>query len=132
MRINGSLLCCWRGLVIEMLCIRYRRCTTQAQKFGVQKQLRKRFQRFLVTQGDYHNLLLTILRGMAREADRLAAMTAGGAYEPLGAVIVDQERFEERAQDYAITNVEAFYTSPLFLQNKFSVDDEHAQIVMAR
>ena len=71
----------------------------QAQKFSVQKQLRKRFQRFMVSSSDYNNLLLTVLRGMAREADRLDALTRGDAdYEAPAQVTVDKGRFEERAQ----------------------------------
>lgn len=50
----------------------------QAQKYSVQKQLRRRFQRFLAAAGDYHHLLLTLLRGMARDAERTAALAAGG------------------------------------------------------
>lgn len=75
------------------------RVVVQAQKFSIQKQLRKRFQRFMVSSSDYNNLLLTVLRGMAREVDRLDALTRGDAdYEAPAEVSVDKTRFEERAQ----------------------------------
>jgi hypothetical protein len=71
----------------------------QAQKFSIQKQLRKRFQRFMVSSSDYNNLLLTVLRGMAREVDRLDVLTRGDAeYEAPNEVSVSRARFEERAQ----------------------------------
>lgn len=103
----------------------------QAQKFSVQRQLRKRFQRFMASQSDYNNLLLTILRGMAREATRLAAMTAGDG-APAAEVQIDRGRFEERAADYSITAVDQFYECPLFRDNGFNLADDGGRIVMAR
>lgn len=55
----------------------------------------------MVSSSDYNNLLLTVLRGMAREADRLDALTRSEAeYEAPAEVKVDKTRFEERAQVY--------------------------------
>lgn len=103
----------------------------QAQKFSVQRQLRKRFQRFMASQGDFNNLLLTILRGMAREASRMVAMTQGDIEAP-AAVEIDRSRFEERAADYSITAVDQFYECPLFQENGFNLAADGGRIVMAR
>ena len=104
----------------------------QAQKYSVQKQLRRRFQRFMAERGDYNNLLLTILRNMVRDAERAAALVAGGIAAAGVAVSVDKERFEERAQEYQINDVDAFYRSTLFSEHRFAVDEAAARIVMAR
>jgi hypothetical protein len=42
----------------------------QAQKYSVQKQLRRRYQRFMSERGDYNSLLLTILRNLVSAARR--------------------------------------------------------------
>jgi hypothetical protein len=89
----------WVCVVPDMWCLTGAVWWLQAQKFSIQKQLRKRFQRFMVSSSDYNNLLLTVLRGMAREVDRLHALTQGNAeYEAPAEVSVDKTRFEERAQ----------------------------------
>jgi hypothetical protein len=113
---------------IEQRAVRH----AQAQKFSVQKQLRRRFQRFIAEQGDFNSLLLTVLRGMVREAHRTAAMAAGGAVEPSATVLVDRGRFEERAAEYAITNVEPFYSSAMFADQHFSLSDDGTSIVLAQ
>jgi hypothetical protein len=98
----------------------------------VQKQLRRRFQRFLAEQGDYNQLLLTILRNMVRDADRAAALAAGGLQAPSAEAHVVRSRFEERAQEYQVTDVDAFYQSPLFAEHGFRVSDDGAHIVLVR
>lgn len=107
------------------------RFAVQAQKFSVQKQLRKRFQRFMAAQSDYNNLLLTILRGMAREASRMAAMTQGD-HAAAAEVQIDRGRFEERAADYSITAVDQFYECKLFQENGFNLAEDGGRIVMAQ
>lgn len=107
------------------------RAGVQAQKHNVQKQLRKRFQRFMAAQSDYNNLLLTILRGMARDSARLAAMTAGEA-DAQAEVAIDRGRFEERAADYSITAVDQFYECSLFRENGFNLADDGGRIVMVQ
>eukprot|EP00892_Ulva_mutabilis_P011114 jgi/Ulvmu1/8375/UM042_0081.1 len=103
----------------------------QAQKYNVQKQLRRRFQRFMAAQSDYNNLLLTILRGMGREAARMAAMTHGEV-QAQGEVEIDRGRFEERAADYCITAVDQFYECTLFRENGFNLAEDGGRIVMAQ
>lgn len=104
----------------------------QAQKFSVQKQLRRRFQRFMAEQGDYNSLLLTILRGMVRDAERAAALAASGLAPAAAEVRVSKERFEERAQEYDIADVDAFYNSAMFAEHKFSIAADTAHIVLVR
>jgi hypothetical protein len=109
-------------------------CSVQAQKFSVQKQLRKRFQRFMVSSCNYNSLLLTVLHGMAREADRVEAMTQGeGAYAAQGATCVERSHFEERAGDYNVAAaVEPFYASALFREAGYSLSDDGQSIVRSR
>jgi hypothetical protein len=119
-----QLCCCARPLTANPL--------PQAQKYSVQKQLRRRFQRFMAEQGDYNSLLLTILRNMVRDADRNAALAAGGLHEPRGPILVAKDRFEDRAQEYQINDVDAFYRSKLFSEHRFSFDEDESHIVMTR
>lgn len=86
----------------------------------------------MAEQGDYNSLLLTILRNMVRDADRNAALAAGGLHQPQGPVLVGKDRFEERAQEYQINNFDAFYRSKLFSEHRFSFDEDKSHIVMAR
>ena len=55
-------------------------------------------------------------------------VAAGAAVEE---VSVDRERFEERAAEYEITDVSAFYSSALFAEHRFSLDEAGARIVLA-
>jgi hypothetical protein len=104
----------------------------QAQKHSVQQQLRRRFQRFLAEQGDYNQLLLTILRNMVRDADRAAALAAGGLQAPSREVHVVRSRFEERAQEYQVADVDAFYESSVFAEHGFRLSDGGAHITLVR
>lgn len=104
----------------------------QAQKYSVQNQLRRRFQRFMSQQGDFHHLLLTILRNLARDADRAAALAAGGLAAPAPEARVVRERFEERAAEYQVADVAAFYESALFVEHGGRLHEDGVHIVLAR
>jgi hypothetical protein len=74
------------------------------------------------------------LRSQVRDAERMEALAAGGIADPAAGqgISVDKERFEERAQEYEINDVEAFYSSSLFTEHRFSLDAAASRIAMAR
>lgn len=56
---------------------------------------------------------------------RVAAGAAGAE------VSVDRERFEERAAEYEVADVDSFYSSALFAEHRFALDASGSRIVLA-
>ncbi|XVF86157.1 hypothetical protein PTKIN_Ptkin18bG0017600 [Pterospermum kingtungense] len=83
------------------------------QKFGVQKALRKSFRQYITFKKDYDGLLLVLLRELVNNAMRfeeiLSGSTSGITY-----IDVKVADLQAKAEEYEITNLEAFFSSSEF------------------
>ncbi|GAQ88362.1 DNA replication licensing factor MCM2 component [Klebsormidium nitens] len=100
------------------------------QKFGVQKQMAKTFNKFLTFKKDYNELLLYVLRQLVREAARLAAML--GAGPPDGRTEVPLHDLQAKAAEYDINDLQPFFSSTQFSANNFTLDSERSLIIHER
>ncbi|KAL4313367.1 hypothetical protein GQ457_01G024950 [Hibiscus cannabinus] len=96
------------------------------QKFGVQKALRKSFRQYITFKKDYHGLLLVLLRELVSNALRFEEILSGSAPR-LNYVDVKVADLQAKAEEYEITNLEAFFTSPGF--KAFYELDEQRQVI---
>ncbi|MBA0682031.1 hypothetical protein Goari_023790 [Gossypium aridum] len=83
------------------------------QKFGVQKALRKSFRQYITFKKDYHGLLLVLLRELVNDAMRFEEMLSGST-QMLNYVDVKVVDLQAKAEEYEITNLEAFFSSSEF------------------
>jgi DNA replication licensing factor MCM2 len=96
-----------------------------SQKYGVQRDLRKRFQRYLAYQRDNNDLLFYMLQAQVR--DELQYSRA--MFKNLDQRIeVEQKYFEEKAKGIGIHQFADFYASSAF-KAKFSLDTAAKKIV---
>lgn len=105
-----------------------------AQKFGVQRALRRQFTRYLDVGVDVNQLLLNNLRSLVREQQALSyVQTAGlrGIEAMPDDVDVSLGALEERAARHGITKpqVTAFFSSPLFQSAGFVLDAAARRII---
>ncbi|KAK8490831.1 hypothetical protein V6N13_093104 [Hibiscus sabdariffa] len=96
------------------------------QKFGVQKALRKSFRQYITFKKDYHGLLLVLLRELVNNALRFEEILSGSAPR-LNYVDVKVADLQAKAEEYEITNLEAFFSSPEF--KAFYELDEQRQVI---
>ncbi|GMI78008.1 MINICHROMOSOME MAINTENANCE 2 [Hibiscus trionum] len=96
------------------------------QKFGVQKALRKSFRQYITFKKDYHGLLLVLLRELVNNALRFEEILSGSAPR-LKYVDVKVADLQAKAEEYEMTNLEAFFSSPEF--KAFYELDEQAQVI---
>ena len=97
------------------------------QKFQIQNQLRKRFQRYLTFRRDNNELLYFLLKGLALESLQAAVFASKGDIDeemrledqPSIPVEITLRDFLERAKDYGIHNVGNFFQSPVFQDSGF-------------
>ncbi|XVE91023.1 hypothetical protein DITRI_Ditri20bG0122800 [Diplodiscus trichospermus] len=96
------------------------------QKFGVQKALRKSFRQYITFKKDYDGLLLVLLRELVTNAMRfeeiLSGSTSGLAY-----VDVKVADLQAKAEEYEITNLEAFFSSSEFRAH-YELDEQRRVI----
>ncbi|MBA0556070.1 hypothetical protein Golob_026204 [Gossypium lobatum] len=83
------------------------------QKFGVQKALRKSFRQYITFKKDYHGLLLVLLRELVNDAMRFEEILSGST-QMLNYVDVKVVDLQAKAEEYEITNLEAFFSSSEF------------------
>ncbi|GMI89842.1 MINICHROMOSOME MAINTENANCE 2 [Hibiscus trionum] len=96
------------------------------QKFGVQKALRKSFRQYITFKKDYHGLLLVLLRELVNNALRFEEILSGSAPR-LKYVDVKVADLQAKAEEYEMTNLEAFFSSPEF--KAFYELDEQGQVI---
>ncbi|ODM98345.1 DNA replication licensing factor mcm2, partial [Orchesella cincta] len=99
------------------------------QKFGVTRQMRKQFSRYLTYRKDNHELLLFILKNMISEQTIYLESRYRAAPEY---VEVNEKDFVEKAKGMGIHSVFSFYESQLFKQNKFNFDKQRKIIAQKR
>ncbi|XWS16646.1 hypothetical protein CRYUN_Cryun34aG0109000 [Craigia yunnanensis] len=83
------------------------------QKFGVQKALRKSFRQYITFKKDYDGLLLVLLRELVNNAMRFEEILSGST-SGLTYVDVKVADLQAKAEEYEITNLEAFFSSSEF------------------
>ncbi|MFQ6638190.1 hypothetical protein Gotur_013915, partial [Gossypium turneri] len=83
------------------------------QKFGVQKALRKSFRQYITFKKDYDGLLLVLLRELVNNAVRFEEILSGST-SGLTHVDVKMADLQAKAEEYEITNLEAFFSSSEF------------------
>ncbi|XWS20690.1 hypothetical protein CRYUN_Cryun31cG0124500 [Craigia yunnanensis] len=83
------------------------------QKFGVQKALRKSFRQYITFKKDYDGLLLVLLRELVNNAMRFEEILSGST-SGLTYVDVKVGDLQAKAEEYEITNLEAFFSSSEF------------------
>ncbi|KAK8681481.1 hypothetical protein V6N13_053883 [Hibiscus sabdariffa] len=96
------------------------------QKFGVQKALRKSFRQYITFKKDYHGLLLALVREIVNNALRFEEILSGSAAR-LNYVDVKVADLQAKAEEYEITNLEAFFSSSEF--KAFYELDEQRQVI---
>ncbi|KAE8658898.1 hypothetical protein F3Y22_tig00116965pilonHSYRG00167 [Hibiscus syriacus] len=96
------------------------------QKFGVQKALRKSFRQYITFKKDYHGLLLALLRELVNNALRFEEILSGSARR-LSYVDVKVADLQAKAEEYEISNLEAFFSSTEF--KAFYELDEQRQVI---
>ena len=100
------------------------------QKLGVQKTLRRKFNRFIVTRGDFNSLVLFKLRECLRDNRQVEQIT--GQVEDAANYRVQVRQLEERCRDLDIYDLAPFLTSREFSQAGFTLDEGGATILLAR
>uniref|UniRef100_A0A7S0WTV5 DNA replication licensing factor MCM2 n=1 Tax=Chlamydomonas leiostraca TaxID=1034604 RepID=A0A7S0WTV5_9CHLO len=90
----------------------------QTQKYSVHKTLERRFRAFLTHGSDYHQLLMSLLRGLLSDAQRAARLMGDAA----SSYKIPLRSLEARAQEHEVTDIKGFLESPLFSSSGFRVD----------
>ncbi len=106
------------------------------QKLAVQKALRRKFARFLVSRADFNALALFKLRECVRDARRVEALTGrgGGAGGGAGGAhwAVPVRQLEERCRDLDIVDLGPFLASAEFKAAGFELAEGGATIRLPR
>eukprot|EP00899_Mesostigma_viride_P005892 jgi/Mesvir1/15303/Mv06512-RA.1 len=97
------------------------------QKFSMQRQLRKKFGRYLIDKASYNTLLMDMLKDVVRDRHQWEEMM-GNRRGPITSVTIQLEDLEHKAQEYGITDLDAFYKSPFVNSNGFHIDLEQRLI----
>ena len=107
-----------------------------AQKFGVQRALRRQFTRYLDADVDMNQLLLNSLRAIVRERQALEFVRTGRASRAAAAeapaVDIPAIELEERASRHNISRqqIEAFFASQAFRNAGFVWDRDRRIIAL--
>ncbi|XP_012483354.1 DNA replication licensing factor MCM2 [Gossypium raimondii] len=96
------------------------------QKFGVQKALRKSFRQYITFKKDYDGLLLVLLRELVNNAVRFEEILSGST-SGLTHVDVKMADLQAKAEEYEITNLEAFFSSSEFRAH-YQLDEQRRVI----
>ncbi|KAJ2719462.1 MCM DNA helicase complex subunit [Coemansia sp. Benny D115] len=97
-----------------------------AQKHSVMRSLRRKFNKYLYTRRDHFELLYYLLGKLVQERLTFYALKFAGSIPEK--VEVSKVEFESQAAAFGINDCEAFYTSPLFVQQMFAIDSNRAVI----
>lgn len=100
------------------------------QKLGVQKVLRRKFSKYIVTRGDFNSLVLFKLRECLRDARNVEQIT--GQMEDSTNYRIPLRQLEERCRDLDIYDLAPFLSSLEFENAGFRLDDGGATILLAR
>ncbi|KAJ1883635.1 MCM DNA helicase complex subunit, partial [Kickxella alabastrina] len=98
-----------------------------AQKHSVMRNLRRKFNKYLYTRRDHFELLYYLLGKLVQERLTFYALKFGGNIPER--VEISKPEFESQAASFGVNDCAAFYTSPLFVQQMFSIDAARAVIV---
>jgi DNA replication licensing factor MCM2 len=104
-----------------------------AQKFQIQNQLRKRFQRYITYRKDNNELLFFLLKSLVLETIQSQAFASGEdtadtfTFEAHQRDSVDIPFADilDRAKEYSIFSIDAFLSSSLLRDSGFVVDQEN-------
>ncbi|XGW25307.1 hypothetical protein V3C99_006604 [Haemonchus contortus] len=99
------------------------------QKASIMRQMRKTFSKYLTANRSSSELLLFILKQLVKEQMHYEA--ARGKGSNVASVAIAESDFIDKAQQFKIENVKAFYSSDLFAAHHFTYDDQLKQITQA-
>ncbi|KAF6134041.1 hypothetical protein GIB67_038332 [Kingdonia uniflora] len=97
------------------------------QKFGVQKSLQKRFNKYMTYKKDYNDVLLYILRGLVKNALDFEGLV-GGSIAKLTHIEVKVEDLQNKARDYDIHDLKPFFLSSQFSNASFKLEEDRKMI----
>lgn len=100
------------------------------QKLSVQKVMRRKFARYIVTKGDYNSLVLFKLRECLRDVRSIEQIT--GQIEDKDNYSVPVRQLEERCRELDIFNLAPFLDSTEFTKAGFVLDTDRASIKLSR
>ena len=100
------------------------------QKLSVQKALRRKFRRFIVSPADYAALALLRLQECLRDARRVEAVT--GVQEDGAHYVVPVRQLEERCRELDILDLQPFFASPTFRDAGFTLSLDRQRVLLAR
>lgn len=100
------------------------------QKLSVQKALRRKFSRFIVTRADFNSLILFKLRECLRDVRNIEQIT--GQMEDPSYYHIPVRQLEERCKDLDIYDVSPFLNSHEFVRAGFKLDESSSAILLAR
>ncbi|KAI8982192.1 MCM2/3/5 family-domain-containing protein [Mycotypha africana] len=97
-----------------------------AQKFSVMQSLRRRFMKYIRNVRDNHEMLFVILDELFTEQRRIYQLRNNRLPSE---VSISVKQFEHRAQAANITDVQSFYTSEQFVNNRYTLNTTDGKIV---
>lgn len=102
----------------------------QTQKYSITKTMRKNFAKYLTYRRDHNELLLFLLKQLINDQlSYLKHKSAKAATMDFDSVSIPEDDFIDKARQLNITNVKAFYESPLFKMMKYKYDANKKMIV---
>ena len=104
-----------------------------AQKFSVQRSLRRQFTRYLDADVDHTQIILATLRNIIRENQTFAHVSGRGRDGVLDATDIKVDELEARVSRHGIARreLEMFWASAAFKEANFSIDRERSTISVA-
>ncbi|KAJ8564897.1 hypothetical protein K7X08_001357 [Anisodus acutangulus] len=97
------------------------------QKFGVQKALQKSFKKYMTYKKDFNAIILHLLRGLVKDALQFEEIVSGSVAN-LDHIDVKIDELQNKALDYGMTDLKAFFTSNEFTKANFELDEERGMI----
>ncbi|KAI8322871.1 MCM-domain-containing protein [Martensiomyces pterosporus] len=97
-----------------------------AQKLSVMRSLRRKFNKYLYARRDHFELLYYLLGKLVQERLTFYSLKYNGNIPE--SVEISKPEFESQASSFGVNDCSSFYTSPLFTQQMFSVDDGRSVI----
>ncbi|RMX61533.1 hypothetical protein pdam_00013734 [Pocillopora damicornis] len=96
------------------------------QKFSVMRNMRKAFSQYLAYRRDNNELLLFVLRQLAKEQYTFSRSRYRS--EP-DVIEIQEDEFTDRVRQINITSLGSFYESPMFTSNRFIHDKKRKLII---
>jgi DNA replication licensing factor MCM2 len=101
------------------------------QKLSIQKSLRRKFRKFVVTAGDFDSLVMFKLQECLRDARRLEQIM-GEAPEDAVFHVVPVRQLEERCREMDVLDLTPFFNGDMFRHAGFVLHPERSVILLAR